>query len=497
MAGPYTVTVTSSGTCTAKATTLISIGVSPVDVALRKTVDGVCERKVGDIVTFQVVVSRKDTSSQLTNVIVKDQIAPEFLINSTTASKGSFDVTTGLWSGIGLSKGDSAILTVRATIKVGSSGLLCNQAYVDFMDKVDIDSKPGNTNPLEDDIAYACVTLPIDLCKADGKSVTLTTPDSLANIKWYKNGLELTSESGKVSITVADAGSYTYTGTVGTTQCPVNNCCPVIIRDACLGSIGDYVWFDKNNDGQQNVGELPISGVRVYLYDGTGTIKRDSALTDVNGKYLFDSLLTGSYKVKFVSPLGTIPSKQNVGSDVSDSDANKLGWSQLINIDTNKPSSDTLRNNPNIDGGFVPVGSLGDYVWFDSNKDGLQTTGESAIGGVKVYLLDGITGLKLDSTLTNSLGKYLFDSLVSGSYKVRFVSPVDMTFTIQGTTVNSGLDSNPNVVTGVTDAVLIDASFPLGSESRDNRSVDAGLIGLPPVCKPAICVPYQVIKKRK
>ncbi|MDZ7898299.1 MAG: SdrD B-like domain-containing protein [Arcicella sp.] len=132
------------------------------------------------------------------------------------------------------------------------------------------------------------------------------------------------------------------------------------------GSIGDYVWTDQNNDGQQTAGELPIAGVKVILYAADGTTKLDSTVTDATGKYLFDSLLTGGYKVKFIAPAGTIPAKQNVGNDVSDSDANMLGFSQVININTALLATDTLRNNPQIDAGFVPVGSIGDFVFNDT-----------------------------------------------------------------------------------------------------------------------------------
>jgi hypothetical protein len=158
-----------------------------------------------------------------------------------------------------------------------------------------------------------------------------------------------------------------------------------------------------------------------------------------------------------------------------DSDANKQGWSHVITINTAKLPSDTLRNNPNVDAGFVPVGSIGDYVWFDTNKDGLQTSGEPAVKGVKVYLLNGTTGAKLDSTVTDATGKYLFDSLLSGSYQVQFVAPKDTNFTTKGTSATSGLDSNPNATTGLTDVVTIDTSFPLSNVARDNRSIDAGL----------------------
>ena len=109
--------------------------------------------------------------------------------------------------------------------------------------------------------------------------------------------------------------------------------------------------------------KTPIAGVKVYLYDGTGTTILDSTVTDALGKYTFDSLITGAYKVKFVAPAGTLPAKQNTGADVTDSDANSLGWSQVVNINTSLAATDTLRNNPQIDAGFVPFGSIGDYVF--------------------------------------------------------------------------------------------------------------------------------------
>jgi protocatechuate 3,4-dioxygenase beta subunit len=474
VSGNYKLVVTDAKGCKDSVTVFVDEQDCRVDVALKKTVDGSCERKVGDTVIFKVVVSRKDTTSQNTTIVVKDQMSSDFTVTSTNSTKGTFDVGTGLWSNIVLAKGDSAVLTVTTKIKAGASGLLCNQALVNFMDKQDIDSQAGNLNPAEDDIAYSCVSVPIYLCKPDGQTVSLTTPDSLTNIKWFKNGVELTANAGLKTISVSDTGSYTYTGTSNGTECQVGNCCPVIIKDACLGSIGDYVWTDQNNDGQQTAGELPIAGVKVYLYNAAGTVKLDSTVTDNAGKYLFDSLKTGSYRVKFEAPNGTIPAKSNIGDDTKDSDANKLGFSHVINIDNSKPSTDTLRNNPQIDAGFVPVGSLGDYVFNDKNGNGIQEATDTPIAGVKVYLLDGTTGAKLDSTVTDINGKYLFDSLVAGSYKVGFVIPVGSEATLKTQGGDTRFDSNINP-DGTTDAVTIDTTLPLGNVGRNNPTIDAGI----------------------
>ncbi|MDF7820529.1 SdrD B-like domain-containing protein [Runella sp. MFBS21] len=198
----------------------------------------------------------------------------------------------------------------------------------------------------------------------------------------------------------------------------------VSIRDlvCCYGSIGDYVWVDTNNDGQQGstAAEPPIVGAKVYLLNASGA-KIDSTVTDAQGKYLFDSLLAGSYRVQFTAPAGSKSTTANTGADVSDSDAGKNGITHLITIDVSKAESDTLRNNPQIDAGFVPFGSLGDYVWFD-NGDNVQGSGDTPASGVKVYLLNA-AGTKIDSTVTNAQGKYLFDSLVAGTYSVQFVVP--------------------------------------------------------------------------
>ena len=240
--------------------------------------------------------------------------------------------------------------------------------------------------------------------------------------------------------------------------------------------MGDYVWMDTNNNGQQDGTEAPISGVKVYLYDGSGTTILDSTVTDAAGKYMFDSLVTGAYKVFFQAPVGTIAAKQNTGSDVSDSDANEAGWSQVVNIDATKADSDTLRNNPQIDAGFVPVGSIGDYVFQDKDGSNTQTAGDTPVPGVKVYLLDAATGAKLDSTVTDGTGLYKFDSLVAGNYKVQFIAPSGSLLVTKAAGTDSTKDSNPDPTTGITDVVNIDTTQPIGSVARDNMTVDAGIV---------------------
>jgi hypothetical protein len=125
----------------------------------------------------------------------------------------------------------------------------------------------------------------------------------------------------------------------------------------------------------------------------------------------------------------------------------------------------------------VVSSSIGDYVWLDSNSDGIQDEGEQALPNFPVHLegtdSDG-NAVSLDTT-TDADGKYLFDNLQSGSYVVTFDPAglkADQSFTIQGAGDDSGLDSDGDPATGVTGAIT------LGVDEQ-NLTIDQGVIAPP------------------
>ena len=61
-------------------------------------------------------------------------------------------------------------------------------------------------------------------------------------------------------------------------------------------SLGNQVWVDDNYDGLINGSESGIEGVDVELYDDMGNLVA-MTMTDMDGLYLFDSLLPGDYIV--------------------------------------------------------------------------------------------------------------------------------------------------------------------------------------------------------
>jgi len=135
--------------------------------------------------------------------------------------------------------------------------------------------------------------------------------------------------------------------------------------------------------------------------------------------------------------------------------------------------------------------SVGDYVWWDTNRDGLQTAGEDPIEGIRVtlYAADGTTVLA--TTATGADGYYSFTGLTpSTDYVIGFdkSSQPGASFTVAD---KSGTDNSPTTDLSDSDAVPADATTNVakvaftseasGSNSgapdaADNHGIDAGLV---------------------
>jgi uncharacterized repeat protein (TIGR01451 family) len=131
--------------------------------------------------------------------------------------------------------------------------------------------------------------------------------------------------------------------------------------------------------------------------------------------------------------------------------------------------------------GSCDAASLGDYVWVDANRNGVQDDGPTGRNGVYVRLFtpgtDGVPGtpddVPLSSTVTsdgpgNAPGWYRFPGLAAGSYFVCFTPPptFDVTIPNQGSDAS---DSDVNAATGCTPVVTLAAN-------QDDPDLDLGLI---------------------
>lgn len=114
--------------------------------------------------------------------------------------------------------------------------------------------------------------------------------------------------------------------------------------------------------------------------------------------------------------------------------------------------------------------AIGDYVWVDRNKDGIQDDNEEPLEGVKVELYDE-NGDKVGETTTDENGRYLFDELPAGKYKVKFTLTDEQAkkyqFTKQHAGDDSAVDSDADEKGWTTEITLDDSNEQLTKDYAD------------------------------
>ncbi|MBZ0288082.1 MAG: carboxypeptidase regulatory-like domain-containing protein, partial [Anaerolineae bacterium] len=227
-------------------------------------------------------------------------------------------------------------------------------------------------------------------------------------------------------------------------------------------SIGNFVWSDLDDNGEQDGGEPGVSGITVRLLDNLGNVV-STTTTDGSGFYLFDFLTPADYAVEFVAPTGySLARRDQGGNDAADSDPHRF-TGRAINT-TLSPGEDDLT----WDAGLVLSATIGDRVWDDANQNGAQDGGELGVSGVTVRLLDS-TGTAVLTTTTDASGNYLFDPVPPDDYHVEFVLPAGYVFTLADQGGNDATDSDADITNGRTILTSL-------SPDEDDMTWDAGLI---------------------
>ncbi|MDQ6473090.1 gliding motility-associated C-terminal domain-containing protein [Flavobacterium sp. LHD-80] len=124
------------------------------NLSLTKTVNNPAPL-VGTAVTFEIVVTNNGPQN-VTGAEVTDLLPSGYTYNSFTATKGTYDKTTGKWNIGSLLNGDSQ--TLQLTANVNATGNYINIAEVTASSLPDPNSTPNNGVPTEDDYATATVT---------------------------------------------------------------------------------------------------------------------------------------------------------------------------------------------------------------------------------------------------------------------------------------------------------------------------------------------------
>ena len=282
--------------------------------------------------------------------------------------------------------------------------------------------------------------------------------------------------------------------------------------------IGNRVWLD-DGDGVQDPSEGPAVGVTVHLYNSSGTLVA-ATTTDSDGRWVFSSagpdMIPGtaddlggfgpdllpntaddvpglkpnqSYSVRLDNPADYTGSGPLTALAPTVAGATTASGSSVNDSNGVATTSTDVRamvatgaaglNDYTLDFGFVPAASVGDLVWYDTDKDGIQGAGEGGVSGVRVILND-TGGNEVTRTTTDANGKYLFTGLAPGDYVVVFDT----------TTLPSGFGVTTKNASGSTVSDGSDADGTTGATTTINLSAGESDLtwdmGISATAKPAI-----------
>ncbi|OPX77807.1 MAG: Cna protein B-type domain protein [Methanosaeta sp. PtaB.Bin039] len=269
--------------------------------------------------------------------------------------------------------------------------------------------------------------------------------------------------------------------------------CLTMTGSTNAASIGGSVWDDENCNGSLDSGELAMGNVSVALFRAMGNDSDvvSNISTDVDGNYRFADQMPGYYYLIFSRPTGSeyaFSPKDRGNDDDRDSDAGADGKTDIFYL---SEQSDFTR-----DAGMCSfvASSLGDLVWDDSDRDGIQDSGEQGIEAVNITLLDAID-VPVATTVTDAHGQYSFSGIAPGDYRIKCALPIGYEFSPMDQGTNDSLDSDADPATGLTAMVHLlpgqinntcdVGMFRLGIKPGEIKTGFAGDAG---TCRSPVCI---------
>ena len=432
----------------------------PANTAIVKTITDPAAEPAGGFtpgttVTYTITLTNEGPNPA-TGVIAQDKLPAGVTFVSSTGD-GSYDAATGKWdlSDEVIEKDATRTRTIVVRVTPEAAGsIVTNTATIEHQDQFG-DKTTDNTSSVPLTAGYTIAGKLYNDANASFSSDNGENPYSGVTVALLKkDGTPVLDKDGNPVTTVTDAdGKYSFTGlplgeykvdVVNPTSGPLAGTKPLeaytgryktsaevtikaetgSVIDVNFGfvkpaSLGDYTWMDVNRDGIQDADEPALPGVTVTLTYADGSAVTDASgnavtakTSDANGKYKFENLLPGDYKVSFQAPAGYAATTSDAGTDRA-LDSNGATASVTLAQD---------QTDETIDFGAVGTGVIGDQLFLDVNQNGgnAPDAGDKVLPGVKVTLTwtgpGGIT--RTYETTTDADGKYKFENLLPGDYKV-------------------------------------------------------------------------------
>ncbi|NEP15940.1 MAG: DUF11 domain-containing protein, partial [Leptolyngbya sp. SIO4C1] len=434
----------------------------------------------GDQVEFTITALNRDGVGvePATGVTIADTLpAGLTFVEQVSASQGGYDAASGIWTVGNLALGQTATLTIRASVDAGATGTLSNPSTLASVAPPDANTtrevltQPSLANAPDDrdettlviGAGFTVGDRVFTDTDGDGVDDGNATDPGIAGVQVRLRQPGPDGEFGTtddvILTTTTDAnGQYSFTGLapgpyqvdIPTPPAGLNLTTPTSVfnipnldadfptADFGFGSVatvGDLVYLDNNGNGSFEDGvDAPLGGVTVTLTDpgpdndftseGDNVVR--SQVTVDDGSYDFTNVpITGRpYRVSVDNQ--TLP---NAGA----------GFTQTTLFNGNAFFTTTPAAGDDInvaDFGFNRVGSIGDLVFQDNDGDGEfddDDDGDTPLVGITVQAFgpgpDGTLGTDDDvlagQATTDDSGSYSIDNLPFGSYRVVIANPPD------------------------------------------------------------------------
>ena len=518
----------------------------PANTAIVKTITDPAAEPAGGFtpgttVTYTITLTNEGPNPA-TSVIAQDKLPAGVTFVSSTGD-GSYDAATGKWdlSDEVIEKDATRTRTIVVRVTPEAAGsIVTNTATIEHQDQFG-DKTADNTSSVPLTAGYTIAGKLYNDANASFSSDNGENPYSGVTVALLKkDGTPVLDKDGNPVTAVTDAdGKYSFAGlplgeykvdVVNPTSGPLAGTKPLeaytgryktsaevtikaetgSVIDVNFGfvkpaSLGDYTWMDVNRDGIQDADEPALPGVTVTLTYADGSAVTDASgnavtakTSDANGKYKFENLLPGDYKVSFQAPAGYAATTSDAGTDRA-LDSNGATASVTLAQD---------QTDETIDFGAVGTGVIGDQLFVDVNQNGgnAPDAGDKVLPGVKVTLTwtgpGGIT--RTYETTTDADGKYKFENLLPGDYKVS-VDPETLqtaeplldvlTHSPAGDVENKTVVSDATKAdsTAFATAMKLTANLTLTGEKNQNLDQDWGFgISADTAIKKAITDPDEV-----
>jgi LPXTG-motif cell wall-anchored protein len=461
---------------TDKDTETVDITDVPPAITVDKTASDASVDESGEMVTFAVAVTN-DTSEWVTLVDLTDDVYGDLLDSANSAVSSNtcpaqskaiaaagrlactFDALVA-----GDASGPDHENTVTATVvdDDGTGADDDDSAIVTFDDtppSVVVD-KTATAGAVAE--PGADVTFIVEILNDGDESVTITdlTDDVYGDLFDPANAAASNNTCASEPRDVAVGGTFrcTFDGFVGgdafgpdhvntvTVRAIDNDGTPTEDDDSVTipiepsllpATVSGYVWFDLNPNLEFDAPEPPYSGLIVRILNAAG-IEVDSAPVSSEGYYEFADLAPGNYTI------------------IVDDSTVDPGYVVVLDPDgiNDLQTAVSLTAGEHLvhrDFAYRGDAEIGDTVWRDDNRNGIQDAGEPGIAGVGVEIVwagpDGVFGTddeyRFPKTTTDGSGMYMFDDLPPGSY----VIAVDTVSGLTPTTPTSyAVDVSPSQV---------------------------------------------------